>query len=382
MADANKISISEGQAVIRELAEETFKDFKTVSSPSFWGEDHYHVGGRDLFIGLADRALSHAQKSDWTINRFREELSACLSLIELIKEAVHPTRINDPKWQAKTASFGSVKDVEKFNHGIWSRHDPMVAFHDGDISPHFVEVAWPALYFGIEIYLSAPHLRTAQVDWLILDILVSQQLCSIGERTKIETFGMRTWSGEPTIYEKARGNSQEMAALNFKREAKKTAKVLLIGGAAPLAVGMLLSSSSPNGSAFFVGIGMIVILVWISLKLLRLLAKAIEWVFGDAQIEGRHSFVIRLIRRIAGKSSAADKNYKRWNSMVRVWRLLGSGMVNPSRLRAAMERASDEGVIWHNAAWAIIDRAAALGPDEAWLKPPISTIGGLDKIYG
>jgi len=44
------------------------------------------------------------------------------------------------------------------------------------------------------------------------------------------------------------------------------------------------------------------------------------------------------------------------------WNSLDGTALNPTRVKAAMQKAADLGTVWDNGAWALIDRVTAVDP--------------------
>ena len=76
-----------------------------------------------------------------------------------------------------------------------------------------------------------------------------------------------------------------------------------------------------------------------------------------------------IVRTAQGKPRPQDKAVNLWKAMYTVWQLLTGPVVNPTLAREAMIKTADEGAVWDNSTWSLIDRV--ISHDAAvWLVSP------------
>ena len=68
--------------------------------------------------------------------------------------------------------------IEKARHVVWHRKDPMRAYREGYESPFQTSFDKEDFAQIVAEYLERPWLRHPFLDWIIVDITVSRELCS------------------------------------------------------------------------------------------------------------------------------------------------------------------------------------------------------------
>jgi hypothetical protein len=80
-------------------------------------------------------------------------------------------------------------------------------------------------------------------------------------------------------------------------------------------------------------------------------------------------FAIRFMRRLIGKVDPRTHAFGVWDQMYDVWRLLEGPVVNPTLVREAMIKSRDQGAVWNNVSWSLVDRVIAIDP-AVWVVQP------------
>src|SRR5262249_36519447 len=81
-------------------------------------------------------------------------------------------------------------------------------------------------------------------------------------------------------------------------------------------------------------------------------------------------WIVRLGYVVAGKTPASAKPFVLWNEMYQVWKLLQGPVVNPTLVRETMAKTRDQGAVWDQPAWSIIDRVIQYDPAVWVIQPP------------
>jgi hypothetical protein len=99
--------------------------------------------------------------------------------------------------------------IEEAKYIIWKRHDPIFSFYGGYESQHYFKLNTSTFSDVVANYLEKPYLRHPVLDWILLDMLITNEICMYGERVKQETprGGSRYWD--------AKGNIKSMTKVNW-----------------------------------------------------------------------------------------------------------------------------------------------------------------------
>src|SRR5262249_54886380 len=73
-------------------------------------------------------------------------------------------------------------------------------------------------------------------------------------------------------------------------------------------------------------------------------------------------WIIWLGHVVAGKMPARAKPFVLWTEMYTVWKLLQGPVVNPTLVRETMAKTRDQGAVWDQLSWSIIDRVIQYDP--------------------
>jgi hypothetical protein len=96
---------------------------------------------------------------------------------------------------------------------VWRRRDPDRSFKEGFECEHYFYGTPSELHENLSAYLALPWLRHPSVDWLFLDMMVTQEIAAFGEEVKKQCFpGRKDAMGVHVKYWTARGATSKMVA--------------------------------------------------------------------------------------------------------------------------------------------------------------------------
>jgi len=227
-------------------------------------------------------------------------------------------------------------------HRFWWRRDPQISFDEGFESKHYFSCLCDEIKSSAATYLEKPWLRVAKLDWIIVDILITDELCQYGERLKKDWLP-GTKKNSLNIHPKyfsAKGNLKEMTKDRWKEDLKRSLLKPLYAVVLPL--GMILSALyfgySSTGYSF----------------------AAIYALLILDNLVGAYR---RSKYRRAGNPDPALEPFELWDKMYQVWKRLEGPTVNPIRVKEALDESSKMGAVWDETVWAIVGRAIKIDGD-------------------
>lgn len=231
------------------------------------------------------------------------------------------------------------KIIDAWRHVVWRRHDPVKAFEEGTTSPDYINFTEASLDSTIAEYLARPWLRHAFLDWVFVDMMITRELCILGEAIKKRLLpGRRDPLGVHHRYFETNGNLREMKKTDWKR------LYLWFWWSLAFPIGGILLTFHGGHETtgwWLTAIYATCVIGFIAFKTLR----------GD---EKEHPRV---------------RAFQRWDQMRDVWHRLEGPVINPRLVREAMEKAAEHGVVWPTASWSLIDRVVAIDP-AVWIVQP------------
>ena len=75
------------------------------------------------------------------------------------------------------------RKIEDAQHVIWERRDPYLSLSVGQ-SVHHTDFSFVKPHSAVCEYLERPWLRHPSLDWILVDMQVSRELCDLGEAVK------------------------------------------------------------------------------------------------------------------------------------------------------------------------------------------------------
>jgi hypothetical protein len=255
-----------------------------------------------------------------------------------------------PKEQLSEEEKKGIEDAKKI---LWRRHDPKISFREGLRSEHYVGFDKDGLHEAIADYLAHAYLRTPVLDWIFLDMTISRELCAFGESVKqVAIPGKRDRIlGIHFLYVRSQGNLAEMNKVdwNARLEGWNTWFWCALG----FPVGLIWACFHWNYTTagwWITAIYSLIVALYIGGKVLGWIAKAIS--------------------RLRGTVDPITKMTRLWDSMYEVWTRLAGPVVNPTLVRDAMVKSTNEGAVWDSVSWSLIDRVISTDAS-VWVVQPI-----------
>jgi hypothetical protein len=322
------------------LANKTVKEW--LSGVEAWGGPFPTGNSQAAFMlkKISKLCVAESIRQNDDEDALQERLSNAYEIISTIWREVAPP-IATKYWDKdkEQPSEDQKKQIEAARKIIWSRHDAFKSFQEGFESKNHISFDKNSLNSAIADYLACPWLRIAALDWILLDITISGELCAFGEALK------RDWLPGPrdkvlgfnNRYYKAKGNLAELKKIdwNYTGERINTWFWSVIGF--PLGgIWAAFHFGYQNVGEVLIAIYVFAWLVFISIKVGK--------------------FVMQLVRRASGKPDPNVKAFQLWDKMYEVWKLLEGPIVNPTRVREAMQKSADDGAVWDTVSWCLIDK--------------------------
>lgn len=243
------------------------------------------------------------------------------------------------------------KQIDRAHSIVWERHDPKRAFQEGYESAYSVGGDRQSMAEIVAQYLQNPWLRHPFLDWALVDMTVSRELCAFGEELKMQRLpGKRDLLGFNERYWASKGNLAKITEVRWsdvwERLWVKTFWFLIV----PVgAITLAFYFGRDTLAAVFVTLYVVAIAIRMAIGVFR-------W--------GR-----RRVDNILGHPDPRTQPFILWNQMYEVWRLLEGPIVNPTMVRAALVKSSERGAVWDTATWSLIDRVISIDP-AVWIIEP------------
>jgi hypothetical protein len=240
---------------------------------------------------------------------------------------------------------------------LWLRHNPLLSFSDGFESDHYVALDKTELASIIVDYLARPWLRHPILDWILLDITITNELCAYGEALKqrflpgpggympMSSIRLSEIGSFNAHYCDAKGNLSAMQKMYLKKLPK--ALLLKIFWIFMLPIAAIWAAFDYHYEAlagWMLGIYIVLWVVVLMIKIVKIIGAVIKKSFGN------------------NDPKLMPMPLKLWGDMLQVWKLLEGPIVNPTMVREAMRKSADDGAVWDTASWSIIDRVIAIDP--------------------
>lgn len=238
------------------------------------------------------------------------------------------------------------KKIERAEHIIWQRRDPKKSFDEGLKSDDYFASDKKELADIAARYLSRPWLRHKFLDWVLLDMMTTNELCAYGEALKRDILPFRkNCLGLNTLYWGNDGNlekmKEKMKEVNFLEFGKNLLIrfILVVAIPASMILGGYYYDYSGVTVSLMLAYGFI-IGAYVAIQLIKSCNK----------------FISKIFNIITGRSTYEDKLFRLWPKMYDVWRSLEDPVISPIVVRDLMSKTTNDGAVWDNAAWVIIDR--------------------------
>jgi hypothetical protein len=273
--------------------------------------DYRNSPVRDLATDLLMRAVVESLRNGDTASELEDRLIWCVRFVENLQLTGRTQGINDAFWTSETERSEKQRQlVERKRHVVWPRYDPRRAYEGDPDNDHYFAPVKRDVAHVVADYISKPWARHPAVDWVLLDMLNTGEMCAFGSYVKDSQFP---------------GGKIIQFALR-----------LVVGWLLPLGFMWWAFSAGHETTG------------WIALVLFA--ASTALWL---AMLLFR--FGLRVYWFATGKPDKTRGSKAIAQAMFETWDIMGSPVVNPAHVRDAMIRARDLGAVWDAPAWAIID---------------------------
>jgi hypothetical protein len=258
---------------------------------------------------------------------FRDELDAAMATVERLVDDLD-VALNQ---QANDQAVG--RQSSKKPLCIWARGNPAAVFQEGLKSPSRRTVDRESLAEVARKYLQAQYLRSDLLEWIIVDAFVLYEIQEFGESMK------RGSSLKSALRYLANDGRQRSGVTLFWQ--LTLVPMILVGWIGSLAYVTPYAEESTLAALLVFG-AYVIFVMWLT---------------------GRPIF-------LNGRNQArSDRTWIIWEKMLTVYAILDfPGVTSPQAIRNALLESQNKGAIWHGAALAILDTAAAR-TRPAWLIP-------------
>ncbi|WP_262030164.1 hypothetical protein [Microvirga sp. Mcv34] len=305
-----------------------------------------------LLTQLAARCAAESLKQGDGEYALEDRLQRAWDLVDSIQMNAQSDKVRDLVWKKSEEDMSpeELKLVETARHQICRRHDPLRAFREGLGSEHMPNIDKQHLLADCADYLEQTWLRHPVLDYILLDMLITRELCAFGEH--IKEFMMpfpKDAIGLNRKYLDAKGNLNEMRKVRWKELGARwgtwSVWALFLPGAAVILAYLV----GADGVADTIMAG------WAGLMAAH---------FGFR--------FLRFVLRGIGLGRYVDPSHKAkltWEEMYKVWKALEGPVVNPAMVKEAMVKSKEAGAVWDAPAYSIIEKVIADDP-AAWVVDP------------
>jgi hypothetical protein len=241
---------------------------------------------------------------------------------------------------------------------VWRRRDVKAVFEEGLDHRDYFLIFRNNLLQAAADYLASPWMRNAEMDWIIVDALVTGETILFGEEFKKKALAgprddLRIFHAK---YMGSRGNLWKMKARTFEERVVHTLHHHIILPFILPAAAIFAAFHYDYPSA-----GKIIA---------SLYAFLVAW-----SILGR---IVLAIRPSLKTKSKEETWYDLWLALFAVWDMLEPPVVNPASLKKALDAATEKGVVIAQVVHGIIDDRFRMNP-AIWIvrttdrdKPPLT----------
>lgn len=309
---------------------------------------HYPFKEKRLMEELAEKCILKALEDKDGEDELRDRLYKTAALLRSISYATRSKHVRTYEYDRtvsnKEMDEESQKQYRAEKEIIWARRNPFKSYEEGENSDHYMCIDRQALYFDVVYYLENPWLRHALLDWILVDIVITNELCQFAEAFKQKSFPTRKlYTNSCEEYFMCKGNLSEMKKFKiskFDSEDFKN-KVCIWIGIPVLAIYLAIHFEYEITSVVLITGYALIILLYVLYKTMTFTQGVINFFL---------------------KTKSFESSYKLWSNMAQVWRILTPPLVNPTEVKKAMTQSSDQGAAWDNLAWCLIDRVIEIDP--------------------
>lgn len=302
----------------------------------------------DMLADLSARAVDLTLERNESNYELRDRLDQCDEILRGIQSALKTIEDlygsrSDRSELPDEERERLLRDEEEENRILWRRRDPKISFHEGTDSDHHYTPDRDSLIYEAAGYLEQSWMSHPVLDYVLIDALVTNELCAFGEALKRDLMRFpRDQIGMNKVYYENKGNLKKMGSFNSGDAWDRLAKWALL-----LVVIPVISLLFARQGFDFGGMAL-----WI-------------WAWGLAAYIG-YKLLIWTIRRLSRQEPDLEtRSLKLWDKMYEVWRMLEGPVINPTMLRDELMKTREAGAVWDPPIYALVDRAIARDPT-AW----------------
>jgi hypothetical protein len=169
-----------------------------------------------LLTDLAALCVSEAIRQGDGEDGLDQHLDGAYAVLYELQNFGFPAKLEKRRWEeAHKVPEVLQGPLKAARASVWKRCDPRRSLQEGFESENYFNGTATQLHEDLSKYLQLRWLRHPSVDWSFLDMMVTRELCPLGEEIKQMLFpGKKDSMGVHHKYWTARGNVSEMAALS------------------------------------------------------------------------------------------------------------------------------------------------------------------------
>lgn len=306
-------------------------------------EQSFHWSQRRWLLGqLAQICIEQSISNKESEYKLQDRLEIACDIVDSIWYETAPKYAKDWDYIKDDEPDDEKKDKEKkvgwAKHELWSRRDPQISFKEGLESKHAFHPDRAEINSIIANYLSHEWLRHPTLDWVLLDMTITMEICAFGETIKQKYLsGKKDWLGIHHRYDSANGNIDKMMKIDWSDLAESLWTRFLFAVGMPVGAIWAAFYYEWNNTGLVMGAiyGLIV-----SGYVLVKLYKGVKGV----------------IQNLLGKENPKLIPFKLYEEMYNVWKSLEGPVISPELVKESMKKSSAKGAVWENSSWVLIDR--------------------------
>jgi hypothetical protein len=273
----------------------------------------------------------------------QDRLQIALDIVDSISYQSAPNFTKNWRvFEDKELSLDEQKEIDLASQDVWRRRDPKKSFQEGFESKYYLDSNKNEIEAISAEYFSHSWSQHSILDWMLMDISISAELCAYGEELKKHCLPGKKdlWGlGFHEKYFTANGNLEKMTKINWSERTERFLTKVFVAIIAPIAIIWLADRYKYETTALAIGIAYgVIAFIYLAFKSINL----ISWAY----------------KKILGRPTNPKlKFFKLWDEMYDVWLRLEGPVLNPSIIKEAMIKSANNGAVWGNSAWAFVDRA-------------------------
>lgn len=221
---------------------------------------------------------------------------------------------------------------------VWRRKNPNTSFQEGFECKDYFRADKEQIHSLVITYIKNRWMRHSYLDWVLMDMMITQELCAYNEELKKNKFFTAPYSFSwGSAYFKYKGNFDKIRNYHYRELLKKFFFKMAIFFILPISLTFMFFHFDKDDYGFIAGAISIGILIFFgSVSILRFVLKAIKGGIKEVNQE--------------------PQSFKLSQSMQEVWRRLGSSIISPIRIKESMVESEKLGAVWDEASFTLLER--------------------------